>query len=201
MKPKYLYIFLIMIAAIVSACQTNDPATSTVPQSASSTSPDPIGRPASNSELSATKHNRVIAPAKEADALRLLGRALTHSGTGCQSFTEMAPIMEKTKKLLSAKGIAGLSGMVKEAAKKCRGYMITLTVSANPAITAVEGILGEADGLEEGRISGTTMSGTTGAVEDVEVTWHKYGWLHFAVVEGKVVAVRGNSSEIVVAEQ
>jgi hypothetical protein len=124
---------------------------------------------------------------KESEVLKLLGRSRTQTGSGCGDVAALSDVMETAHDLLNTKGITALSQIVREGAAKCPRFEFTVMVTETPDVARIEQILGRPE---------LTAPAELHDMGDVlDVTWHKYGWLEFAVSKGKVVAVRADSSQ------
>jgi hypothetical protein len=166
------------LAGAFTACRSETPANA--PEG---------GAPAAPPAISSTngKQDTILSPQKESEVLKLLGRSRTQTGSGCDDVAALSDVMETAHDLLNTKGITALSQIVREGAAKCPRFEFTMMVTETPDVARIEQILG--------RPQLTAPAELHDMGDVLDVTWHKYGWLEFAVSEGKVVAVRADSSQ------
>ncbi len=129
---------------------------------------------------------KALDPAKERLVLGLLGMVRDFETAGCKTITAVSEVGSQVQGILATKGLPGLLESLTAVATKCPGLQITLTVTENPDVAVVERVLEKPDTVEQGALQFATAPAAS-------VTWHKYGWLDFAVASGKVVGLRADS--------
>jgi len=128
---------------------------------------------------------RSISNDRVRNALALLGKPRAYESAGCSSIAALTELDPTEKGILASRGLLGLPDIVKEGGTKCPDYQFVATVTENPEIAVIERAMGLVGDAEAGRLQ-------LGATSQ-NVIWHRYGWLHFGTVDGKVIAVRGDS--------
>ena len=175
------FVTALALAGAFTACRSETP--TSAPNSTASVAP----ATASSATASTDRvQDTILDPAKESEVLNLLGRSRTQTGSGCEDVAELSGVMETAHDLLSTKGITALSQIVREGVAKCPGFEFTVMVTETPDVARIEQILG--------RPQLTAPAELHDMGEVLNVTWHKYGWLEFAVSKGKVVAVRADAN-------
>ncbi len=135
-----------------------------------------------------------IAPEKEAQALRLLGGwtrlEATDNSVSAAITADQIEAVRRASDLagatLRAKGLAdGLRPAAAQVAG-CGPNLDSLTVRVQGAveIAKIREVLGKEEAAEQTEFLEGPLSSP--------VTWHRYGWLRFGAVDGKVVAVRAD---------
>ncbi len=120
---------------------------------------------------------------KEKQALSLLGTTrdvVTVEGSG--SAKDVADLFDLSERLAKSKEkIAFWLPQMKYSPSNQKVSRLLMLTSANPTIASIRRILGEEDQREKESIK---------ILEKMDVTWHKYRWLHFGVVDGVVKVLR-----------
>ena len=80
---------------------------------------------------------------------------------------------------------------IENIAAKFPDATLTLQTTTEPNFKDVQEILGKEDATEESSIRRNIR-----LADEVTVIWHKYGWCHFAVADGKVIRLRADCKAI-----
>ncbi len=150
----------------------------------------PGGRSAPDPSKAATTkkpkpHRSPTEPAAEVDALKLLGHALDAGVTTRKSPVRDPKLDELTRRAPSLAGkdlYPDAIEFARQLKRSVRSEFLVITPSKNPTIEEVTDLLGDPTRTEA---DATTVPGQ-------RLTWHRYFWLDFGTVGGKVVKVRLN---------
>lgn len=126
-------------------------------------------------------------------ALRLLGKGTPTGYEGCHSFVDLDKTSDSVAKIIAGKSLAEvLIPTLKNTSETCPNFMVSLVVSSTPPLAALRDILGSEDSAERDNIVIREKDPFDPPLpkNSMEVTWYKYGALHFGVIDGKVRLLR-----------